>query len=135
MNKAALLEQLTNEYERIGTPVLVNTTAGIKTYDLTVFEVKDTGSLKKTVPFYVLDEGEETEEAFLRQFEGNDFATDVREYAATLVTGDIKKVVPIKIFDNFAECNTYTLVVDQLVRSESVIIKEDDGLHYYALTE
>ena len=69
MLKSELVEQITNEndYLKVGVPQEVEDTFGVKTYDLLVFEVTEKGAGKKTVSFYVVDEGVKgKEQAYLR---------------------------------------------------------------------
>jgi len=66
MTKNELVEQISEEYKKVGTPIKADDTFGVATYDMPVFEVTETGATKKTVPFYVVDEGKETEQAYLR---------------------------------------------------------------------
>ena len=66
MTKQELVKEITGEYKKVGEPVKVEETMGVTTYDTPVFEVTETGAGKKTVSFYVVDEGLETEEAYLK---------------------------------------------------------------------
>ena len=69
MLKIELLKQIAseNDYLKVGVPELVEDTFGVKTYDLLVFEVTEKGAGKKTVSFYVVDEGVKgKEQAYLR---------------------------------------------------------------------
>jgi len=66
MKKQELVKQITGDYKKVGEPVKVDSVFGVTTYDIPVFEVTETGATKKTVSFYVVDEGKESEEAYLR---------------------------------------------------------------------
>ena len=69
MTKQELLEQATLEYKKVGEPTMVDPKPlfGVTAYDLPVFEVTETGATRKTIPFYVVDEGVKGEEqAYLR---------------------------------------------------------------------
>ena len=66
MTKQELVNQITGDYKRVGEPVKVDSVFGVTTYDVPVFEVTETGATKKTISFYIVDEGKESEEAYLR---------------------------------------------------------------------
>jgi len=68
MKKSELLESLKGEFNVVGEPEIQETKMEIKTYDVPVFKVLESGeATKTTVSFYVKNEGEESEEVFLRQ--------------------------------------------------------------------
>jgi len=66
MKKQELVNQIQGDYKKVGEPVKVDSVFGVTTYDIPVFEVTETGATKKTVSFYVVDEGAKGEEAYLR---------------------------------------------------------------------
>ena len=66
MKKQELVNQIQGDYKKVGEPVKLDEVFGVTTYDMPVFEVTDTGATKKTISFYIVDEGKESEEAYLR---------------------------------------------------------------------
>ncbi len=69
MDKQDFIDNLKNQYTRVGRTQKVNEESGIITYDTLVFEVLPGGARWKTVSWYVLDEDSAHESAYGRQEE------------------------------------------------------------------
>jgi len=99
MKKLDLINELKKEFKEVGSPDEIQDVMKTKTYDVPVFEVSDSGSAtKKTVSFYVENEGEATEVAYLREVKINSFSDDVIRMIQTqiamktILTGAILEV-------------------------------------------
>lgn len=82
MTKAELLAELASKVEKVGDPVRVESSFGVTTYDVPVLDREGTTATKRTVPIYVVDEGEPGEVAYFRLSLDRDEQSADEAYAA-----------------------------------------------------
>lgn len=137
MNKAQLIAKLEATYEKVGTPILVSNTNGVTTYDTPVFEVKNGAGLQKTVPFYVQDEGEAGESAYLRHAEEDaTFAELLKTHITTLEgKNNILKIVvdSENKIKEFAEVTAFVLTNGTVNKVKRFVVKNGESFESYPL--
>lgn len=136
MNKTELQQHLESTYAKVGTPVLVDDSNDVNTYDVSVFEVTDSSAVRKTVSFYVKDEGKETEEAYLRHAEDHTFTTALNTKIATLEgKNNILKIVVDSTNEDkgFAEVTAYVDNAGTVSKVTKFVVKNGEDFDIYNL--
>lgn len=130
MNKAQLVAQLQEKYEKVAEPQLVSDVNGVKTYDTLVFQIGEKETVQRTVPFYVVEEGTENESAYLRHPEQVDTFAD---YITSQTKGDVKKIVVTNKTADYAEVTAFVLVNGIIEKQNKFILKTGDTFEIYPL--
>ena len=137
MNKSNIITKLEGAFEKVGEPVLVSDFNTVKTYDVNVFAVTESGAIQKTISFYVVDEGGAEESAYLRNPETSPaFTTALTTFIASKEgTGGIKKITVDEVNDakEFAEVTAFILTTGTVTKNKYFIVKEAGKLEFYPL--
>ena len=146
MTKAQLLASLASQVVKVFDPVLVETIANVKTYDVPILRALSNGTwTKETQPIYVIDEGLPGEVATLaRRSSTNEpvpadgpFLTALKTKIATLEVASgpgIKKIVieTLNEAKMFAVVTVYTLAAGTVTASKRFVVDENGTLNHYA---
>ena len=136
MDKAELLDRLSQKFTGFLTPDLIRTKDDVNEYTIEVYDVDGDIVLPQIIGFYVKNEGVASEAAFWKNSEPKSrsaFAKEVDDYIAAKIASGLIEAAWIGRIDENAQ-TAYGAVIrlleSKIVKNEVFLYKEDGVLHH-----